>query len=86
MGRQLTITIRVDEDVAARLEEAVKRSGAPVDEVATDALRRGLPEPDKPVKRKPYEFPPGTTVELKPGINIDCIPDLLEQIEDSWRK
>jgi hypothetical protein len=84
MGRQLTITL--DDNVAARLDEASRRAGVPVEEVATDALRRALPEPEKPAKRKPYVFPPGTMVELKPGIDIDCIPALLERLEGPWYK
>jgi hypothetical protein len=85
MGRRLTITL--DDDVAARLDEAARRTGAPVEEVASDALRRALPEKEaEKVKGTPYVFPPGTTIQLKPGVNIDCIQELLDQIEGPDRK
>lgn len=84
MGRQLTITI--DDEVAARLDDLAEKSGAPVEELASHALRKGLPRPEKPVPAKPYVFPPGPMLELKPGINIDNIEELLDEIEGPWRR
>jgi hypothetical protein len=83
MGRRLTITI--DDDVAARLDEAARRTGAPVEEVATDVLRKGLPEKAAETKGTPYVFPPGTLLNLKPGLNIDCVQELLDQLEGPER-
>ena len=85
MGRRLTITL--DDDVAARLDEAARRAGAPVEEVASATLRRALPEAEEGrAAGTPYEFPPGTLVQLKPGLNIDCVQELLDQIEGPDRK
>ena len=83
MGRRLTITI--DDDVAARLEEVARRAGTAVEEVASDALRRGLPAATA-TPRKLYEFPPFTPLRLKPGIDIDHIEELLDLVEGPWRK
>lgn len=85
MGRQLTITL--DDDVAARLDEAARRAGTPVEEVASEALRRALPAAEeKPLERKPYVFPPGPKLRLRPGFNIDNIQELLDQLEGPGRK
>lgn len=84
MGRRLTITI--DDDVAARLEEAARRTGTAVEEVVSDTLRRALPGEGAAVSPKPYVFPPGPMLELKPGINVNKVEDLLDQVEGPWRK
>jgi hypothetical protein len=83
MARRLTITIA--DDVAARLDAAVRREGKTVDEVVSDSLRRTLPE-EAVAPRKPYVFPPGPRLELKPGIKVECTEDLLDQVEGPWRK
>lgn len=82
MGRQLTITL--DDDVAARLEEAARRAGTDVEEVVSNLVRQ-LPA-TAPVASHPYVFPPGPRLKLKPGINLDKIEDLLDEIEGPWRK
>ncbi|HEV7923448.1 MAG TPA: ribbon-helix-helix protein, CopG family [Thermoanaerobaculia bacterium] len=84
MGRRLTITL--DDDVAARLDAAARRAGAPVEEVASDTLRRALPAAEERVEGKPYVFPPFTPLQLKPGIDIDNIEELLDQVEGPTRK
>lgn len=84
MGRRLTISL--DDDVAARLEEAARRAGTAVEEMVADILRRAL-EPGKPTApRKPYEFPPFSRLRLKPGIDLSNIEELLDQVEGPWRK
>jgi len=83
VARRLTITI--EDDVAARLDAVVRREGTAVDEVVSDSLRRTLPE-ETQVAPKPYVFPPGPMLELKPGIKVECTEALLDQVEGPWRK
>ena len=74
-------TLALDEDVAAKLKSEARRSGRPFREVVNEALRQGL------VKRSEAKPPAAFKVsardlgELRPGLSLDSIADLVEQVE-----
>ncbi|MBV9496079.1 MAG: hypothetical protein JOZ54_17660 [Acidobacteria bacterium] len=82
MGRP--VTVMLDDDAAERLE-AARDAGAPVDAILSDAVRRMFPE-SKPAPSQGYVFPPGPMLHLEPGINVDNIEELLDEIEGPWRR
>jgi len=70
-------TITLDDDVAANLKEAMKKSGKPFKETVNDTLRAGLVAQQRQPKRKPFKiqiFDMG----LKPGYSLDKPWDLIE--------
>ena len=74
-------TLTLDEDVAAKLKAAVRRSGRPFRDVVNETLRRGLAVPR--AARAPFRIQARSLGGMRPGIQIDNVGDLLEQIEGS---
>ena len=74
-------TLTLDDDVAAKLKAAVRRSGKPFRDVVNETLRRGLTVPR--AARAPFRIQPRSLGGARPGIQIDNVGDLLEQIEGS---
>ncbi|CAN5825126.1 ribbon-helix-helix domain-containing protein [soil metagenome] len=73
-------TLTLDDDVAAKLRAAARRSGRPFREVVNDTLRRGLMT-DRPGKRSPFRVRTRSLGGLRPGLSLDNISDLLDQVE-----
>jgi Arc/MetJ family transcription regulator len=72
MARQLTIT--VDDDFAATVEEEARRAGTSVDETVVAAVKRGL-RPARPrYQVQTFDLGP-------PKINIDCTAAALEYLD-----
>ena len=79
-------TLTLDEDVAAKLRAEARRSGRSFRAVVNDALRLGL-------ERQPRAgAPPRFTIaardlgELRPGLSLDNVEELLDQIEGPARR
>jgi plasmid stability protein len=74
-------TLTLDDDVAAKLKSAARRSGRSFRDIVNDTLRRGL------ATRRPATPPPPFRVvtrdlgELRPGLSLDSVADLLEHVE-----
>ena len=78
-------TLTLDEDVAAKLKAAARRSGRSFRDVVNEALRRGL-MPARPGARQPFRVSPRSLGGLRPGLRIDNIEELLDQVEGSHRR
>lgn len=74
-------TLTLDEDVAAKLTSEARRSGRSFRDVVNDALRRGLARPRASRAREPFKVVTRDLGDLKPGIGLDNIAELLEQVE-----
>jgi predicted transcriptional regulator len=72
MARQMTITL--DDDVAARLDETARRMGTSADEVVLEAVRQVTIEN---LPRKPFKAYARDLV-ARPGIDFDCAARLLD--------
>ena len=75
MAREMTITL--DDDVAAKLENEASKIGAAPQRVANDVLRRALNEP--------FEIL-GPFVRSRPGYSFDKVEQLLDEVEGATRK
>jgi plasmid stability protein len=73
-------TLTLDDDVAAKLKAAARRSGRAFRDVVNDTLRRGLMT-DRPGKRAPFQVRARSLGGRRPGVRLDNIGDLLEQVE-----
>ncbi len=78
-------TLTLDDDVAAKLKTAARRSGRAFRDVVNDTLRRGLLT-DKATTREPFRIAPRSLGGLRPGLNVDNIGELLDRIEGPDRR
>ena len=73
-------TLTLDEDVAAKLKSAARRSGRPFRDVVNEFLRIGLAQRDRSPRDR-FSVVARDLGELRPGISIDSVADLIEQVE-----
>lgn len=73
-------TVNIDEDVLDKARELAGKLGASFRFVINDALRAGLDQMEKPLKKKAYHTIPHD-MGLRPGYSVDNIQELLAQIE-----
>jgi hypothetical protein len=76
-------TLSLDDDVAAKLKSEVKRSGRSFKEVVNEYLRLGFHAKKNHQDKKPFRVKTRDLGELRPGLSLDNIGELLEQIEGS---
>jgi plasmid stability protein len=74
-------TLTLDDDVAAKLKSEARRSSRSFRDVVNDALRRGLTSRREARHPIPFKVMARDLGELRPGVNIDSVSDLLEQVE-----
>ncbi len=78
-------TLTIDNDVAAKAKEAVRKTGLPFKTLINDALRIGIDAVVAPRMGKPYKTA-GHPLGLRPGLNYDDVSELLDLGEgDDWR-
>lgn len=76
MARRMTVTL--EDDVLERLTALMRRTGQPFKDVLNDAVRRGLDRPLRPLT--PFRVE-ASDLGTQPGIELDDISRLLEQVE-----
>ena len=74
-------TITLDEDVAAKLRSLSRRSGRAFREVVNDVLRRGLARPLESRGRSPFRIVARDLGARRPGVSLDNVAELIEQVE-----
>ena len=75
-------TLTLDDDVAAKLRTAARRSGRAFRDVVNETLRRGLlaADPSRPPRQR-FKASVRDLGTLRPGLNLDNIGDLLDRTE-----
>ncbi len=73
-------TLTLNEDVSAKLEIEVRRSGRSFKDVVNDLLRIALRARREPERRRPFRVE-SRELGLRPGLGYDSAGDLLEQVE-----
>lgn len=73
-------TLTLDDDVAAKLKSETRRTGKSFRETVNDVLRRGLVFQRAATTRAPFKIQ-ARDMGLRPGINLDCIAQLLDDVE-----
>ncbi len=76
-------TLTLDDDVAAKLTAEARRAGRPFRDVVNETLRRGLASQRVTGRRQPFRVETRDLGDLKPGLSLDNVAELLEQIEGS---
>lgn len=76
-------TLTLEDDVAAGIREAVRRTGKPVKAVVNEALRAGLSRPAAPGRR--FRVRP-RDLGVRPEVDLDDIEGLLDRVEGPDRR
>ena len=66
--------------MAAKLKAASRRSGRSFRDVVNETLRRGL-TPVRPATRGRFQIEPRSLGGVRPGLQLDSVGDVLEQVE-----
>ena len=73
-------TLTLDEDVRAKLQAEMKKTGKSFKEIVNETLRVGLLSRQQIQKQKPFKVR-AKNLGLKPGYSFDKPWDLIEEIE-----
>lgn len=79
-------TLTLDDDIAAKLASASRKSRKSVKEVVNACLRRGLLDAQVAQKARPFVVQPQSMGGLKPGISLDKISALQDDVDGAWRR
>jgi hypothetical protein len=74
-------TLTLDDDVAAKLKAEQRRAGRTFREVVNDALRQGLASQRVAAQRRPFKIRARDLGDLKPGLSLDNVAELIERVE-----
>ena len=78
-------TITLDEDVAAKIKAKMRKTGLSFKDVVNEMIRAGLVFSEKAAKQKPFKVN-ARPLGIRPGLNYDCMSELLEQVEGPLHK
>jgi hypothetical protein len=78
-------TLTLDDDVAAKLRAAARSTGRPFRQVVNDAIRRGLLTSELQGSGT-FEVVTRDLGDLRPGLTLDNVAELLELVEGSTRR
>jgi hypothetical protein len=73
--------VTLDEDVANKLKTEARRSGRAFRDVLNEALRRGMASQRLTRSTEPFRVVARDLGDLRPGVSIDSIADLVERLE-----
>jgi hypothetical protein len=79
-------TLTLDDDVAAKLKADSRRAGRPFREIVNEMLRRGLASQSNPTRREAFKVTARDLGEIKPGISLDNIAEVIEQADGSFHR
>jgi hypothetical protein len=74
-------TLTPDEDVAAKLKALARRAGLAFRQVVNETLRRGRAHPAARTAREPFKVSARDLGARRPGVGLDNVAELLEQVE-----
>ena len=78
-------TLTLDEDVAAKLKAESRKTGRPFRETVNACLRAGLSVRKQGTSARPFRVR-ARAMGLRPGINIDKVSALLDELEGHEHK
>jgi len=79
-------TLTLDDDVAAKLKAESQRAGRPFREIVNDMLRRGLENRRATAERRAFKVSARDLGNLKPGLSLDNVAELIEHVEGSLHR
>ena len=79
-------TLTLDDDVAAKLKAESQRAGRPFREIVNEMLRRGLENRRATAERRAFKVSARDLGNLKPGLSLDNVGELIEHVEGSLHR
>jgi hypothetical protein len=79
-------TLTLDDDVAAKLKAESRRSGRPLRDVVNETLRRGLASRRVTSQGQGFKVTARDLGSLRPGLSLDNVTELIEQVEGSLHR
>lgn len=79
-------TLTLDDDVAAKLKAESRRAGRPFREIVNETLRRGLVQRGASAPRQAFKITVRDLGDLRPGLSLDNVADLIEQVEGALHR
>ena len=76
----MRVRLKLDEDLAVRLRAEAQKTGKPLGTVVGEVLRDGFKARASARIRRPFKVK-ARPMGLRPGLNLDCISALTEQLE-----
>jgi len=74
-------TLTLDDDVAAKLKAESRRAGRPFREIVNETLRCGLASRRATARRQSFKIAARDLGDLKPGLSLDNVAELIEHVE-----
>jgi hypothetical protein len=74
-------TLTLDDDVAAKLKAESRRAGRPFKEIVNETLRSGLASRRVAARGHAFEIAARDLGGLRPGLSLDNVAELIEQVE-----
>lgn len=78
-------TLTLEDDVAAKLDQYCRATGRSMKAAVNELLRLGLNAPRASARQAPYSVS-ARPLRARPGIDLDNIEELLEQIDGPAHK
>lgn len=79
--RDVRTTLTLDDDLAVKLKAEAHRTRRPFRDVVNETLRNGLASRRATRGKEPFRVVTRDLGELRPGLSIDNVAELLEQVE-----
>jgi hypothetical protein len=79
-------TLTLDDDVAAKLKAESRRAGRPFKEIVNETLRSGLANRRAVAPRQTFKITARDLGDLRPGLSLDNVAELIEQAEGSLHR
>ena len=76
-------TVTLDEDVAAKLRAEARRTGKPFKTILNESLRVALSTGRGRGRPAPFRIEPRDLGNLRPGLSLDNIGELIDLVEGS---
>lgn len=77
--QHMRMTLTLDDDVAVRLRAEARRAGRPFKEIVNETLRVGLAS--VAARRPAFKIAARDLGDLRPGLRLDNVAELIEQTE-----
>ena len=79
--QRMRTTLTLDDDLAAKLKAETRRSGRSLKDIVNEYLRLGLYTKKTQRPSRPFRVEARDLGALRPGLSLDNVGDLLEQLE-----
>jgi hypothetical protein len=79
-------TLTLDDDVAAKLKTEARRAGRSFREIVNETLRRGLASRQATARSQAFKIAPRDLGDLRPGLSLDDVAGLIEQVEGALHR